>query len=61
MKDKRETDVILGIKILRSNVRIILSQSSYVEKILKRFDMLECSLVSTPMGGSLKFLPHELV
>ena len=55
----RKTNVILGINIMRSNNHIILSQSHYVEKILKCFDILECSPVSTPMDGSLKFIPHE--
>ncbi|KAK3001422.1 hypothetical protein RJ639_020711 [Escallonia herrerae] len=35
--DLREADVILGIKIIRSQHGIILTQSSYIEKILIRF------------------------
>ena len=38
IKDLGETNVILGIKILRDNDCIILSQSHYVEKILKKFE-----------------------
>jgi hypothetical protein len=38
MKDMCEANVILGIKVLRDNNCIILSQSHYVEKILKRFE-----------------------
>ena len=59
MRDMGEVNVILGINIMRFNDRIILSQSYYVEKIRKRFVMLECSLVSTLKDGSLKLLPHE--
>ena len=59
MKDMGEADVILGIKIIRSNDQIILSQSHYIEKIRKRFDMLECCLVSTPMDRGLKLLPRQ--
>ena len=59
MKDMGEADIILGLKIIRSNDRIILSQSHYIEKILKRFDMLECCLVSTPLDGSMKLLPYQ--
>ena len=59
MKDMGKANVILGINIIRSNDRIILSQSHYIENILKRFDMLECCPVSTPMDGSMKLLPHE--
>ena len=58
MKDKGEEDIILGIQIMRSNNQIILSQSHYVKKILKCFDMLESSPVSTLLDGSLKLLPH---
>ncbi|KAK3042274.1 hypothetical protein RJ639_001869 [Escallonia herrerae] len=32
----READVILGIKIIRSQHEIVLTQSSYIEKILRR-------------------------
>lgn len=32
--------VILGIKILRNNNKLMLSQSHYIEKILKRFNKL---------------------
>ena len=59
MKDMGEAYVSLGIKIIRSNDRIILSQSHYIEKILKRFNMLEYCPVSTPMDGSMKLLPHQ--
>ncbi|KAK3031223.1 hypothetical protein RJ639_036878 [Escallonia herrerae] len=37
IKDLGEADLILGIKIIRSQHRIVLTQSSYIEKILKRF------------------------
>lgn len=43
---------------MRINILIILSQFHYIEKILKHFEMLECSPLSTPMDGSLKLLPH---
>ncbi|KAK3038703.1 hypothetical protein RJ639_028310 [Escallonia herrerae] len=35
--DLGEADVILGIKIIRSQHGIVLTQSSYIEKILRRF------------------------
>ena len=59
MKDMEETKVVLGIKNIRSNDWIIWSQSHYVEKIFKRFDMLEYCPVSTPMDESVKLLPYE--
>ncbi|GJY60656.1 zinc finger, CCHC-type containing protein [Tanacetum coccineum] len=49
MKDMGEADVILGIKIKRENKGIVITQSHYIEKILKKFNREDCSLVSTPM------------
>nr|GEV59054.1 zinc finger, CCHC-type [Tanacetum cinerariifolium] len=49
MKDMGEADVILGIKIKRENKRIVITQSHYIEKILKKFNREDCSPVSTLM------------
>nr|GEZ26565.1 hypothetical protein [Tanacetum cinerariifolium] len=43
MKDMGEADVILGIKIKRENKGIIIIQSYYIEKILKKFNREDCS------------------
>ena len=59
MKDLGEADVILGIKIKRVNKGIALTQSYYVEKILKKFNYNDCSLVSTPMDPSVKLMPNK--
>ncbi|CAA7061586.1 unnamed protein product [Microthlaspi erraticum] len=58
MKDMGEADVILGIRIKRDNGRICLSQSHYVEKVLKKFNYLNCAPVSTPMEASVKLMPN---
>ncbi|CAM8898189.1 unnamed protein product [Rhodiola kirilowii] len=58
MKDMGEADVILGIRIKRQNKGLALSQSHYVEKVLKKFNCLNCSPVSTPMDPSVKLLPN---
>ena len=42
MKDLGVADVILGIKIIKDSHGIILSQSHYVEKVLKKFEQLDC-------------------
>jgi len=47
MKDTGETDVILGIKIIRNNDDICLSQSHYIEKVLGGFKYQNCSPVAT--------------
>nr|GEV75619.1 hypothetical protein [Tanacetum cinerariifolium]GEV97158.1 hypothetical protein [Tanacetum cinerariifolium] len=43
MKDMREADVILGIKIKRENKGIVITQSHYIEKIFKKFNREDCS------------------
>nr|GEX45167.1 zinc finger, CCHC-type [Tanacetum cinerariifolium] len=49
MKDMGEADVILGIKIKRENKGIAITQSHYIERILKKFNRKDFSPVSTPM------------
>ena len=48
MKDLRETDVILRIKITRTPYGLKLSQEHYVEKILRKFEHFDCKPMSTP-------------
>nr|GEV52216.1 retrovirus-related Pol polyprotein from transposon TNT 1-94 [Tanacetum cinerariifolium] len=43
MKDMREADAILGIKIKRENKGIVITQSHYIEKLLKKFNHEDCS------------------
>jgi len=54
MTNIEEADVILGIKIIRNNDGIILSQSHYIEKVLGRFNYKDCSLVATPLDPTYK-------
>ncbi|GJT78811.1 zinc finger, CCHC-type containing protein [Tanacetum coccineum] len=58
MKDMGEADVILGIKIKRENKEIVITQSHYIEKILKKFNCEDCSPVSTPMDPVEKLKPN---
>ena len=45
----------LGIKIIRTPIRLKLSQEHYVEKILRKFEYFDCKLVSIPYDpNSLK-------
>ncbi|GJV26857.1 zinc finger, CCHC-type containing protein [Tanacetum coccineum] len=56
--DMGEADVILGIKINHENKGIVITQSHYIEKILKKFNREDCSPVSTPMDPVEKLKPH---
>ncbi|GKB69413.1 zinc finger, CCHC-type containing protein [Tanacetum coccineum] len=58
MKDMGEADVIFGIKIKRENKGIVITQSHYIEKILKKFNHEDCSPVSTPMDPVEKLKPN---
>eukprot|EP00268_Persea_americana_P056282 TRINITY_DN6620_c0_g2_i1.p1 TRINITY_DN6620_c0_g2~~TRINITY_DN6620_c0_g2_i1.p1 ORF type:complete len:104 (-),score=4.75 TRINITY_DN6620_c0_g2_i1:386-697(-) len=54
MKDMGEAKYVLGIKITRDqpNRLLTLSRESYLETVLKRFDMMMCKLVDTPINKS---------
>ncbi|GJY63052.1 zinc finger, CCHC-type containing protein [Tanacetum coccineum] len=56
MKDMGEADVILGIRIKHKSNGIAISQSHYIEKVLKKFNYFDCTLVSTPMDTSGKLM-----
>ena len=56
MKDLGEADVILGIRIKRMNKGLVMTQSHYIEKILKRFNFTDFSPVRTHMDPSVKLL-----
>nr|GEU30098.1 zinc finger, CCHC-type [Tanacetum cinerariifolium] len=58
MKDIGKAYVILGIKIKRENKEIVITQSHYIEKILKKFNREDCSSVSTPVDPVEKLKPN---
>jgi hypothetical protein len=49
MKDLGLMHYFLGLEVWQSPERIFLNQGKYVVEILKRFDMLECKSMNTPM------------
>ncbi|GJU75512.1 hypothetical protein Tco_1272582 [Tanacetum coccineum] len=53
-----EADVILGIKIKRENKGIVITQSHYIEKIVKKFNREDCFSVNTPMDPVEKLKPN---
>ncbi|GJX60684.1 zinc finger, CCHC-type containing protein [Tanacetum coccineum] len=59
MKDMGEADVILGIRIKHGSNGIAISQSHYIEKVLKKFNYFDCTPVSTPMDTSEKLMPNN--
>ena len=59
MKDLGEANVILGIKILRDNDCVTLSQSHYVEKILKTFEHFDMPPMSTPFDLEVRLIKNR--
>ena len=53
MKDLSVVDVILGIKISKTSDGLILSQSHYIVKILKKFKQNDSSPMRTPVDVNL--------
>lgn len=51
MKDLGEAKQIIGMRISRSKEGLLLSQEEYVKKILKRFNMDDAKLASTPLAS----------
>jgi hypothetical protein len=56
MKDLGLMHYFLGLEVWQSPERIFLNQGKYRVEILKRFDMLECKPMNTPMEAKLKLL-----
>ena len=56
MKDLDLMHYFLGLEVWQSPEAIFLKQGKYAVEILKRFDMLECKAMATPMDTHLKLL-----
>ena len=56
MKDLGLKNYFLGLEVWQSLERIFLNQGKYAVEILKRFDMLECKSMNSPMEMKLKLL-----
>ncbi|GJS20122.1 hypothetical protein Tco_0448754 [Tanacetum coccineum] len=53
-----KADVILGIRIKRESNEISISQSYYIEKVLKKFNYFDYTPLSTPMDTCEKLRPN---
>ena len=59
MKDVGLMHYFLGLEVWKISEEIFLNQGKYVVEILKRFDMLECKAMATPMDSNLKLLAND--
>jgi hypothetical protein len=56
MKDLRMMHYFLGLEVWQRLDGIFLNQRKYAVEILKRFEMLDCKAMVTPMVSNLKLL-----
>ena len=54
MKDLRMMHYFLGLEVWQKPSEIMLSKGKYVVEILKRFRMMDCKSMTTPMTTNLK-------
>ena len=54
MKDMKELHYFLGIEVIRTTARIMISQRHYNLNLLYKFGMAECKSVATPLDRNLK-------
>ena len=59
MKDLGLMHCFLGLEVWKSSEGIFLNQGKYAVEILKRFNMLECKAMATPMDSKLKLLVDD--
>jgi hypothetical protein len=61
IKDLGEVYVILSIKLIKADGGITLSQSHYVEKVLKRLGFFDCKPSSTPYYPSVTLWKNKRI
>ncbi|GJT36515.1 zinc finger, CCHC-type containing protein [Tanacetum coccineum] len=59
IKDMRDAYIILDIRIKHKSNGLAISQSHYIEKVLKKFNYFDCTPVSTPIDTSEKLMPNN--
>ena len=59
MKDIGLMHYFLGLEVWQSSEGIFLNHGKYAVEILKRFDMLDCKSMATPIDTKLYFLSDE--
>ena len=59
MKDIGQADIILNVRLIREGNGIILSQSHYVDSLLKRFGYQDTKLYPTPLETNLSLVKHN--
>ena len=56
MKDLEMMHYFIGMEVWQSTAGIFLGKGKYAVEILKRFGMMDCKIMATPMASNLKLL-----
>ena len=59
MQDTRVENVILGIRIHRENNNVTITQSHYIDKILRKFNFYDPANVLPPCDPSIKLISND--
>ena len=59
MKDLGMMHYFLGMEVWQSADGIFLGQGKYAVEILKRFGLMDCKTMATPMASNLKLLNDD--
>lgn len=59
MKELGQLKQFLGLEVHRTQEEILLCQQKYSKDLLKKFGMLKCKPISTPMEPNAKMCAHE--
>ncbi|CAM8882652.1 unnamed protein product [Rhodiola kirilowii] len=59
MKDMGEAEDIIGIRIKRVEGGLALTQSHYIENVLKTFNYMDCYPLTTPYNSSTNLYPNK--
>src|SRR5579871_1576975 len=54
MKNLRKTYYLLGLRIIRKGERISINQGYYIEKILKKYQIVDYNLIRISLSKDLK-------
>jgi hypothetical protein len=60
MKDLGLMHYFLGLEVWQRSDEIFLSQGKYIVEILKKFGMMDCKSMTTPMTINLNLLSDNL-
>ena len=56
MKDLDMMHYVLGMEVWQNVNGISMGQGKYMVEILKRFGMMDCKVMTTPMASNMKLL-----